>query len=96
MQTTTRTSEGLRKTLFDTLDRFLNQEVTAQDAKVIAKLADSVLKSASIDLEHKRLVRELLQESTEPHDKALAKMGLNIILVDGSKPQGLTEGEQEQ
>ena len=83
---TTRTSEGLRKTLFDTLDKFLNQEVTAQDAKVIAKLSDSILKSAAIDLEHKRLVRELLQESTEPHDKALAKMGLNIILVDGSDP----------
>lgn len=85
MQTTTRTSEGLRKTLFDTLDRFLSQEVTAQDAKVIAKLSDSILKSAAIDLEHKRLVRELLQESTEPHDKALAKMGLNIVLVDGAK-----------
>lgn len=84
MQIITRTSEGLRKTLFDTLDKFLAGETTAQDAKVVAKLCDSVLKSAAIDLEHKRLVRELLQESTEPHDRALAKMGLNIVLVDGT------------
>lgn len=62
---------------------------------MIAKLADSVLKSASIDLEHKRLVRELLQESTEPHDKALAKMGLNIILVDGSKAKDMTDNTPE-
>lgn len=82
MQVVTRTSEGLRKTLFDTLDLFLKGEITAQDAKVVAKISDSILKSAAIDLEHKRLVRDLLEDSTAPHDKALAKLGLNVILVE--------------
>jgi hypothetical protein len=49
---------------------------------VVAKISDSILKSAAIDLEHKRLVRDLLEDSTSPSDKALAKLGLNVILVE--------------
>lgn len=76
-----RTSEGLRRILFDTLDKFLVSDITATDAKTVAKLSDSILKSAAVDLEHKRLVRDMLQDSTQPNEKGVANMGLNIVLV---------------
>jgi hypothetical protein len=84
MTQATRTSEGLRRILFDTLDKFLASEMTAIDAKTVAKLADSILKSAAVDLEHKRLVRDMLQDSTQPNEKGLANMGLNMVLVADS------------
>ena len=84
MAQTTRTSEGLRRILFDTLDKFLASEMTAIDAKTVAKLADSILKSAAVDLEHKRLVRDMLQDSTQPNEKGIANMGLNMVLVADS------------
>lgn len=84
MTRTTRTSEGLRRILFDTLDKFLDSQMTALDAKTVAKLADSILKSAAVDLEHKRLVRDMLQDSTQPNEKGIANMGLNMVLVTDS------------
>lgn len=83
--TITRTSDGLRRILFDTLDQFLDSKITAVDAKTVAKLADSILKSAAVDLEHKRLVRELISDAAAPSDKAIASLGLNMVLVDGTK-----------
>ena len=58
--------------------------MTAIDAKTVAKLADSILKSAAVDLEHKRLVRDMLQDSTQPNEKGIANMGLNMVLVADS------------
>lgn len=75
---TTRTSEGLRSTLFDTLDAFLNGEIDAINAKTVAKLADSLLKSVALDLEHKRLITELTKTNTSG---AIADLNLNILMV---------------
>lgn len=78
MAVTTRTSEGLRSTLFDTLDAFMNNEIDAVHAKTVAKLADSLLKSVSIDLEYKRLITDL----AKPNESgSVADLNLNIKMV---------------
>lgn len=83
MATTLRTSEGLRKTLFTTLDKFINGEIDAISAKTVAKLADSLLKSVAVDLEHKRLVSELTKADGP---QAIAALNLNILMVS-DEPQ---------
>ena len=77
---TTRTSEGLRATLFDTLDRFVNGQIDAIEAKTIAKLSDSLLKSVSLDMEYKRMMNDLI--ATKGPEKAIADMNLNIVMGD--------------
>ena len=75
---TERTSTGLRNTLFDTLDLFLNGKIDAVQAKTTAKLADSLLKSIALDMEHKRLVQQMITEKGP--EKALSDMNLNIVM----------------
>jgi hypothetical protein len=75
---TTRTSEGLRATLFETLDNFINGKIDATEAKTIAKLSDSLLKSIALDMEYKRLVNDMI--SQRGPEKALANMNLNIVM----------------
>ncbi len=89
MQATTRTSEGLRSTLFDTLDKFINGEIDSQSAKVVAKLADSLLKSVAIDLEHKRLISDLTRAEGP---QAVANLHLNVVMAPSLEaPQGVTQ-----
>jgi len=76
--TTTRTSEGLRSTLFDTLDKFIKGEIDAVTAKTVAKIADSLLKSVAIDLEHKRLMTDLARTEGP---QAVAALRLNIKMT---------------
>lgn len=78
LTTTTRTSEGLRSTLFDTLDKFINGQLDAISAKTVAKLADSLLKSVAIDLEHKRLVSDLARTEGP---QSVAALRLNIKMT---------------
>lgn len=78
MAVITRSSDGLRKTLFETLEKFVNGEIDAVQAKTIAKVADSILKSAAIDLEYQRLVRELAGQNGER--KEIADLHLNVML----------------
>lgn len=76
--TTTRTSAGLRSTLFDTLDKFINGQLDAISAKTVAKLADSLLKSVAIDLEHKRLITDLARNEGP---QSVAALRLNIKMT---------------
>lgn len=85
MAKTMRTSEGLRSTLFDTLDKFVNGEIDSVTAKTVAKLADSLLKSVAVDLEHKRLMVDLTK-SEGP--QAVAALRLNIKMT-GDIPEGV-------
>ena len=78
----TRSSDGLRKTLFETLEKFVSGEIDAIQAKTVAKVADSILKSAAIDLEYQRLVRELAHENGG--NKAIADLHLNVLLCKES------------
>ena len=73
-----RTSDGLRRTLFDTLQDFVDGKIDVAQAKTIAKVADSILKSAAIDLEYQRLVRELARE--DGGNKEIADLHLNVLL----------------
>lgn len=88
MKTTTRTSEGLRGTLFDALDNFINGKIDSVSAKTVAKLADSLLKSVAIDLEHKRLVSDLARTEGP---QAVAALRLNIKMT-----ADIPEGNQQQ
>jgi len=76
---TIRTSEGLRSTLFDTLDKFLNSEIDVAQAKTVAKLADSLLKSIAVDLEYKRLIQDIGLRNSGP--QAVIDMKLNILMA---------------
>lgn len=75
---TERTSEGLRSTLFDTLDMFLKGEIDAEQAKTVSKIADTLLKSVAVDIEHKKLVLETARTRGE---QAVADLNLNIIMA---------------
>ena len=70
----TRSSEGLRNTLLDTLEAFINGDIDHIHAKTVAKLCDSVNKSLTLDLEAARFVRETGTQS-------VADLHLNIALV---------------
>jgi len=74
----TRSTDGLRKTLFETLEKFCSGEIDAIQAKTVAKVSDSILKSAAIDLEYNRLVRELAHENGGR--KEIADLHMNILL----------------
>lgn len=76
-----RTSEGLRNTLFKTLESFLLGEIDANHAKTVAKLCDSISKSAVVDIEHKKLVLEQSRRVVENGPRAVADLGLNLMLV---------------
>lgn len=70
----TRSSEGLRSTLLDTLEEFINGKIDHIHAKTVAKLCDSVNKSLTLDLEAARFVRETGSQS-------IADLNLNIALT---------------
>ena len=70
----TRSSEGLRSTLLDALESFINGDIDHVHAKTVAKLCDSVNKSLTLDLEAARFVRETGAQS-------VADLGLNMLLV---------------
>lgn len=70
----TKSTEGLRNTLLETLEQFVNGEVDHIYAKTVAKLCDSVNKNLALDLEASRFVRETGQQ-------ALADLKLNTALV---------------
>ena len=90
---TTRTSEGLRSTLFDTLDKFLSGQIDVQQAKTVAKLADSLLKSVAVDLEYKRLVHDI---GAREGPQAVANLNLNILMAPApSDPPKNTDGRRK-
>lgn len=53
-------------------------EIDAVHAKTVAKIADSLLKSVAIDLEHKRLMGDLLRTEGP---QAVAALRLNIKMT---------------
>jgi hypothetical protein len=81
---TTRTSEGLRSVLFDTLDQFLNNQIDAGQAKTVAKLADTLLKSVEVDLEHRKLVNSMTSGGAQ---QAIANLSLNIEMAPLAKSE---------
>lgn len=78
----TRSSDGLRKTLFETLEKFVSGEIDAIQAKTVAKVANAILRSAAIDMEYQHLVRELAHENGG--NKAIADLRLNVLLCKES------------
>ena len=73
-----RTSEGLRSTLFDTLDAFLTGAIDAETARTTTKIASTILKSVAIDIEHKKLVHQMTQLEGP---QAVADLNLNLRLA---------------
>ena len=48
----THTTETLRQTLFDTIDKVLAKEVTVSEASQISTLAQTILKTADLELKY--------------------------------------------
>lgn len=86
-QRTVRTSEGLRSRLFDTLDDFVVGHIDSTTAKTITKIADSLIKSVAVDIEYKRLVKDLARSDVL---QDIADLKLNIAMV-GTEPNSLLE-----
>ena len=79
------TSDGLRSTLFKTLERFLNEEVDATHAKTVAKICDSITKSAAVDIEYKKMVLEMSRSVVSGQNRAIADLNLNVQLAPAIK-----------
>lgn len=47
-----RTSEDLRETLFDTIEKVRNREMDPKDANTIASLADRIIKTVEVELDY--------------------------------------------
>lgn len=77
---TQRTSEGLRSVLFEALDDFINGKIDHIHAKTVARVSDVILKSVAIDIEHKKLIRDL-GKKVENGDKCVANLNLNVMLT---------------
>ena len=75
---TTRTTEGLRNTLFDTLDQLLSGRIDIAHAKAITKVADSILKSAVVDIEYKKMALDVKRHEGP---QAVADLNLNVALT---------------
>lgn len=50
-----RTTAGLREALFSTAEKLIDGQITAAEAHAVANLAITVVKSAELDLECKKL-----------------------------------------
>lgn len=75
------TSDGLRSTLFKTLESFLKGEVDAAHAKTVSKICDSITKSAAVDIEYKKLVLEMSKNIASGPGRAIADLNLNVQLA---------------
>lgn len=54
-----KTTETLRETLFDTLDDLKAGRIDHKEATVISKLADSIIKTADIELKYSKTISTL-------------------------------------
>lgn len=50
-----RDMDGLREALFDSLEKLLNGEIEATQAKAVATIALTVIKSVEVQIEYERL-----------------------------------------
>lgn len=46
-----KTSEGLRDRLFDSLDKFINKEISSKEIEGICYLSEQIIKTAKVELE---------------------------------------------
>jgi len=63
----TKTTESLRETLFDTLDKLTKREIDVSEATAITKIADSIIKTADIELKYAATVDKL-----DAHDQGIS------------------------
>ena len=54
MKKIVRTSEGLRNALFDEMDNLRNGETDTKRASMVAKLANTIVSVAKVEMEHHR------------------------------------------
>lgn len=79
LQPTTRTSEGLRDTLFDCLDGLRSGAMTAQEAQAVSKVCAQIISSINTEIEfYKHIGRHQLEGKTTP----------NTVLVLGAQDVG--------
>ena len=59
VESTKRTSKGLRDTLFKELDRLRNDMITPQKAREVTRVAQQILQSVKLEIEAARFVNDL-------------------------------------
>ncbi len=50
----TKTSEGLRERLFESLDKFIKKEISSKEIEGICYLSEQIIKTANIELDFQR------------------------------------------
>lgn len=80
-----RSTEGIRDFIFDEMERLANGETDIERLKVMSKAGDTILKSAAIDLQARRM---LSQERGSREPKQIADLNLNIMLTNPQKMVG--------
>ena len=53
-----RTSKGLQDTLFDEIDNLRNGKTTPQSARTVASLANGIIQTARLEMDHARFISE--------------------------------------
>ncbi|MES2166596.1 MAG: hypothetical protein V4458_06125 [Pseudomonadota bacterium] len=64
---TTRTSEGLRNTLFDALDASLNKQMQPAEAQAICKICAQIINSVNTEIEFYKHIASKLPDGTAPN-----------------------------
>ena len=74
----TRTTEGLRETLLNELEDYINGLNTAERMDTVTKTVSVVCKTLIVDLEAKKMLQKINVGNDEP--KAIADLNLNLTL----------------
>lgn len=75
---TTRTSEGLRNTLFDALDASLNKQMQPAEAQAICKICAQIINSVNTEIEFYKHIASKMPDGTTA----------STVLTLGSKNDG--------
>ena len=74
----TRTTEGLRETLLNELEDYINGMNTTERMETVSKAANAVCKTLVVDLEAKKMMTRMNEGQDKP--KSIADLNLNLSL----------------
>jgi len=92
---TTKTTDGLRDRLFDTLDAFLDKKLDVKHIEAICYTSEQIIKTGQIELEFRREERLARKEERE-YQLQLKEVEQNAITVLGKTIESAKLLTQEQ
>jgi len=78
-----RSTEGVRDFMFEEMERLANGEIEIDRLKAMSKAGDTILKSAVIDIQVRKLLRDEQMGRRGPRE--IADMNLNVMLTGNTK-----------